>query len=150
MMMVMMMMMMMMVMKTIDVVAAEPMCSTNVTDSGYCVSESDSIAIRCDFEFSGNLSPDVTCLTNTSGQVDVTDTRQVLSRFITYQKVVAVSAELRDKQLSCSISFTDLANTSLEQHNRPTGVFQQASYRFNWTSPRVYVIHNGKYNRKFS
>jgi len=127
-----------------NIAAAEPVCSTNITDAGYRVRESDSIAIRCDIEVSGNLSPVLTCSTGTPGQVAVIDRRQALSRFITYHKVVAVSAELSDRQLSvsCSISITGLANAS--QRNRSTINLQRTGFTFNWTSPRFRVTRDGK------
>jgi len=129
----------------IDTAAAEPVCTTNITDAEYHVRESDSIAISCDIEFSGNLSPVLTCITDTPGQVAVDDRRQASSRLSTYQKVVAVSAELSNKQLSCTIALTDLANASLvEQRNHSTINFQRTGFNFNWTSPRVRVIHVGK------
>jgi len=80
------------------------------------------------------------------GQTTVADRRQALSRFVTYQKVVAVSVELSDRQLSCTISFTELANASLERGSRSRIDLQRTSFNFNWTSPCVRVIHHGKYN----
>ena len=126
------------IVRSADIAAAEPACFSNITDTGYSVLESDFIVISCEVEFSGNLSPVITCLTDIPGHVAVTEKRQALSRFVVYQKVVAVSAGLNDKQLSCSISFTDLAN------NR-SGLDLLRSIGFNWFSPRIHVIHNGKY-----
>jgi len=129
-----------------DIAAAEPICSSNIADAGYSVSESDSIVMSCDVEFSGNLSPAVSCLTNIAGDVVVIDRSQALSRLITYQKLVAVSAGLDDKQLSCSVSFIDdVTNTSLEHNNRSIVDHPRTSFSFNWTSPRIRVIRDGIY-----
>jgi len=124
-------------------VATQPVCSSNISETGYSVSGSDSLAVSCEVEFSGNLSPVVTCLINTPGQVAVTDRRQALSRFIMYHKVVAMAAALKDQQLTCRISFNNTISTTGEHR---VGVdLPQTSFSFNWTSPRIRIIHSGKF-----